>query len=432
MKTKKNILIIGGGAGGLELAASLGRKLGKKKLHITLVDKTLTHIWKPLLHEVAAGTLPYHNDELNYINHAAKNNYHFVLGTMTNLDRANKKITLSPIQTKDGDISINERQIEYDILVLAIGSQANTFNIPGADEHCFYLDSLNEAKNFHRHLIDRIIQMRQYEHQKEKIPLSIAIIGGGATGVELAAELAFSIIEAKKVGLGPADDVSTPIHIIEASDRVLPLLPERIGLSVMKELSKRDITIHANEMVSQIDKKSIHTKSGLKINATLKIWVAGVKVDSWTNACDGLQTNSINQFLVKPTLQTTVDDDIFAIGDCAGLKQNESWLPARAQTASQQAVFLKKNIINQIKNKPLLNFKYVDYGSLINLSHQKTFALLMGKFSKKFLLEGKIARIMYLFLYKKHQAICYGWWFVIKNMLSSFIEKRIKPRLKLH
>ena len=153
------IVVVGGGAGGLELVTRLGRKLGRKgKARITLVDANMTHIWKPLLHEVAAGSLNSTEDELNYVAQGKWNHFAFQLGAMTGLDRERRTIQLAAIQDEKGVELIAPRELDYDYLVIAVGSTTNDFNTPGAAEHCLFLDTRAQAERFHRHLLNQYMK----------------------------------------------------------------------------------------------------------------------------------------------------------------------------------------------------------------------------------------------------------------------------------
>ncbi|MBL0952095.1 MAG: FAD-dependent oxidoreductase, partial [Pseudomonas sp.] len=160
------IVIVGGGAGGLELATRLGRKLGKSgAARIILVDANLTHIWKPLLHEVAAGSLNSSEDELNYVAQAKWNHFEFQLGRMSGLDRASKSITLAPTLDDDGQVLMPERRISYDSLVIAVGSTANDFGTAGAAEHCIFLDTRVQAERFHRRMLSHYLRAHANESE---------------------------------------------------------------------------------------------------------------------------------------------------------------------------------------------------------------------------------------------------------------------------
>lgn len=432
MNQRPHIVIVGGGAGGAELATRLGHRLGRSdKAKITLIDQNPTHLWKPLLHEVAAGTLDANQDEINYFVHASSHFYHFQLGRMLALDRKQKEIVLAPITDETDAIIVPERRVKYDILVLAFGSITNDFNIPGVKEHCVFLDDLREAENFQQLFLKNLLQL---ENQTTNQHLDIVIVGAGATGVELAAELRSSVHQAKTYGfdhINPEKDVS--IKLIEAANRILPMLPERISKLALKELTKLNVTVETNEQVTQVFDKGLITASGKTISATIIVWAVGVTCESFTDILDGLELNKRNQLIVQDTLQTTRDPNIFAFGDCAQcMQKNGKIVPPRAQAANQEATLLAKSIARYIKHKSLLTYTYKDYGSLVSLSHSNTLANLMGKLLGTVLFEGKIARLVYISLYKKHQSILHGWLWVYLQTISNILTRRHKPRLKLH
>ncbi|WP_169818453.1 NAD(P)/FAD-dependent oxidoreductase, partial [Legionella parisiensis] len=176
------IVIVGGGAGGMELAALLGNKYGKKgKAAITLVDCTPTHIWKPLLHEVAAGSFFTNENEIDYLAYAATHHFHFVLGALEGLDRGKKEIYLSPFYSHEQEV-LPKRTLSFDILIIAVGSVANDFSIPGVREHCLFLDNIHQAVYFHRELLNHFMRLSQQPQQSQ---FNLVIVGGGATGIEL-------------------------------------------------------------------------------------------------------------------------------------------------------------------------------------------------------------------------------------------------------
>lgn len=427
----KQVVIVGGGAGGLELATRLGNSLGKKhKAKIILVDQNPTHLWKPLLHEVAAGTLDANEDEISYLVHASRNHYNFHLGRLKGLNRQRKIIYLDAIKSENNIEVLPERELSYDILVLAIGSITNDLRIKGVKENCLFLDERKQADLFQQVLLKNILRIQSNILNE----LNIVIVGGGATGVELAAELNYMLDQVKKYGFDQVDPKKDfKITLIEAAPRILSNLPERISKVVTEELQKRNITVLVDELVKEIDNDTVLTNSGKKIRATMIVWAAGVKVDEITKELGGLPLNNLNQIEIKATLQTIVDDSIFALGDCGHLTLNKKEaLPPRAQVASQQAAYLAKNIPRFLEGKRLAKFKYKDYGSLISMSERNTFGSLMGRFTGSFLIEGKLARMVYLSLYKKHQAILHGPWRVFLLTLANRLTRKIKPHFKLH
>lgn len=426
---KHKIVIVGGGAGGLELATKLGKRFGRSdKASITLVDANLTHIWKPLLHEVAAGALSSATEELNYHAQAKWNHFSFELGRMEGLDRQSKTIRLAAVMDEQGDPLIAARSLSYDTLIVAVGSTSNDFAIAGARDHTVFLDTRQQADVLHRKLLNAYLASTSNPDLAGSI--SIAIVGAGATGVELAAELRHAAQELSSYGLGQISPDNVNITVIEAGPRILPALPARIGDAVLKTLERLGVTVMVNAAVASIDEAGLTTREGHRIESSLKVWAAGIKAPSFLKDLDGLETNNINQLVVGSTLQTTRDESIFAFGDCAACFDPNTGrnVPPRAQAAHQQASTLVKSIQARIKHQSLPTFNYKDYGSLISLSRFSAVGTIMG--TKK--LEGHLARYFYMSLYQMHQVALYGVMRTALAVIGGFLGNRIKPALKLH
>jgi NADH dehydrogenase len=427
------IVIVGGGAGGLELATRLGKTLVKRgKAEVTLVDSNLTHIWKPLLHEVAAGSLNSSEDELNYVAQAKWNHFQFQLGRMSGLDRENKQIQLAATLDEEGRELLPARTLGYDTLVIAVGSNTNDFGTLGAAQHCLFLDTRKQAERFHQQLLNHYLRAHAGDQASEKI--SVAIVGAGATGVELAAELHHAAHELAAYGLDRIQPKDMHITLIEAGPRVLPALPERISVPVHKTLEKLGVTVMTNAAVSEVSAEGLKTANGEVIQASLKVWAAGIRAPAFLKDIDGLETNRINQLVVRPTLQTTLDDDIFAFGDCAACPQpgSDRNVPPRAQAAHQQASMLAKSLAARLEGKALPSYEYKDYGSLVSLSRFSAVGNLMGNLTGSVMLEGWLARMFYVSLYRMHQMALYGFFRTMMLMLGSRIGRGTEPRLKLH
>ena len=433
---KKNIVIVGGGAAGIELATRLGNKLGKQQqAQITLVDAQTTHFWKPLLHEVAAGSLNAFEDELSYLAQAKWNHFHFIPGRMASLNRSAKSIGLSPIFDDHGRQVVPGRTLNYDQLVLAVGSTANHFNTPGATEHCLFLDNRQQAERIHTTLINHYLHAQASNNATAK--LRIAIIGAGATGVELAAELHYAAIELARYGLDAIKPEHLEVTLIEGGERILPALPERISASVGRQLSKIGIRVKTGQMVSEIRADGVVTRSGEFIESDLRIWAAGIKAPEFLGTLDGLASNPVNQLLVRPTLQTTLDDEIYALGDCASCtltkRNGESFtIPPRAQAAHQQATLLAKSLTAQVRGGNPLTYNYRDYGSLISLSHFSAVGNLMGSITGDMMIEGALAKLFYISLYRMHQMTLFGKLRTGTLILKDLISRTTRPQLKLH
>lgn len=427
------IVIVGGGAGGLELATLLGRRLGKRKLaHITLVDAQLTHVWKPLLHEVAAGSLDASEDALNYVAQAKWNHFEFQLGRMHGLDRARRRVSFAATLDTDGGVLVPPREMAYDTLVIAIGSTTNDFGTPGVAEHCTFLDTPSQAEGFHHKFLSHYLAAHAAPGQDHRV--DIAIVGGGATGVELAAELRHAAGELAAYGLDSIDPGNLRITLLEAGPRLLPALPERISTPVRQQLERLGVSVRTATPVTAATAAGLATADGL-VPASLKVWAAGIRAPAFLKNLDGLETNRINQLVVRRTLQTTEDENIFAMGDCAACPMAEGsdhLVPPRAQAAHQQAKLLARSLRRRIEDKPLEPFEYRDYGSLISLSKFTAVGNLMGNLMGSIKLEGWLARLFYVSLYRMHQKVLYGPLRTGLVMLGARIGRTTEPRLKLH
>ncbi|MEF1327118.1 NAD(P)/FAD-dependent oxidoreductase [Vibrio sp. M260121] len=426
------IIVVGGGAGGLELATKLGRTLGRKnRAQITLVDRKASHLWKPLLHEVATGSLDEGVDALSYRAHAKNHSFDFQMGSLQDIDRERKVIILSELKDDHGELLMPSRELEYDILVMAIGSTSNDFNTPGVRDNCIFLDSPEQAHRFRSEMNNEFLKL----HAKNgNGTVDIAIVGAGATGVELSAELHNAVKELRTYGFGDLDSSKLNVNLVEAGERILPALPPRISSAAHQELVKLGVNVRTATMVTQADKDGLTTKDGEKIPAQIMVWAAGIKAPDFIKDIAGLETNRINQLVVKNTLQTTRDDDIFVIGDLAQCTQPDgSFVPPRAQAAHQMASQAFTNIVAKLNGRELKAYEYKDHGSLVSLSRFSTVGSLMGNLTKgSMMVEGRIARVVYISLYRMHQMALHG---VIKTslmMLVGRINRVLRPNLKLH
>lgn len=433
---KTQIVVVGGGAGGLELVRRLGAKYGRKRHDIILVDQNLSHIWKPLLHEVAAGSLDANLDEVGYRGHCARWGYRFFQGSLESIDRTGKTIRLAPVLDDHGDELIGGHTIRYDILVLAVGSVSNDFGVPGVSEHCLYLDSRDQADKFRTKLLNQCLRVSRaiMSNPDTDERVKVAIVGAGATGVELAAELYNAAAALKFYGLEVFDESRMNVTILEAGPRILPALPEKLSRAARKELSNLGVQVREETQVIQARKGALITQTGDTLDADLMVWAAGVKGSEFLSRL-GLETNPRNQVIVTETMQSVTDEDIFAIGDCASYTPpgSDIAIPPRAQAAHQMAATVFTNIIRKQKKKKLIPFDYEDKGSLISLSRFSTVGSLMGNLVGGALaVEGRMARLIYTTLYRLHLLGIHGWIRGTGLMIIGRVNRVVRPKLKLH
>ena len=431
--SKPRIVVVGGGAGGLELATKLGEKLGRKnKADITLIDRNTTHLWKPLLHEIAVGTMDEDVDAVSYRGHANAHHFFFRVGTMIDIDREKREVVLAPMCDEDGVEFLPSTRIPYDYLVVALGSISNDFNTTGVKDHCLFLDSPTQAHKFHNKLLNKFLHIQRVTGAGEHV--RIAIVGAGATGVELSAELHHAVQEIHNYGFDAVSNEHLHVALIEAGPRILPALPERISSAAHSELEKIGVDVKLNTMITSASKEGLHTKAGELISADIMVWAAGIKVPDFMANIAGLETNRINQLHVNEFLQTTRDPHIFAIGDCAQFTNPDgSRVPPRAQSAHQMASTCYKNLVAMLNNKPMQAYKYTDHGSLISLASYSTVGNLMGNLSQgSMFVEGRLARMVYISLYRMHQIAIHGLTRTGLIMLGGKLNRWLRPRLKLH
>lgn len=433
------IVIVGGGAGGLELATQLGRKLGRRgQAQVTLIEKARTHFWKPHLHEIAAGTVDINAHAVDYLAQSHWNCFRYRVGEMVGLDRARREVHVAPyVDPEEGEQVTGARVFGYDTLVIAVGSLNNDFGTPGVQEHALLLETPAQAERFHRRLVNACVRAHAQGAPLRPQQLQVAIIGAGATGVELAAELHHTTRTLVSYGLDRIDaERDIRINLIEAGPRILAALPQRMSASAQSLLERLRVRVRTNARVTAVTAEGVQLAGGESIPAELVVWAAGVKAPEFLSRLDGLETNRIHQLLVGPTLQTSRDENVFAIGDCASapwLGHEGATVPPRAQAAHQQASHLVKQMQRRLRGQPPQPWRYRDFGSLVSLGTYTTVGNLMGQLvGGNFWIEGLFARWMYQSLYKMHELALHGWWKTVLGTASRFIARRTEPRVKLH
>lgn len=430
------IIVVGGGAGGLELATRLGRRLGRHgRARVTLVDGKLSHVWKPLFHELAAGTLYSYDDTVDYLAQAKRHGFRFQFGHMHGLNRAERRIVLAPVIDETGEELAPERILHYDTLVIAVGSVSNHFDTPGAAEHCMFLDTVAEAERFQRSMAKAYFRAQEQRAPLADGQLSVAIVGAGATGVELAAEMRNAARKAVHYGLDRIDpERDLKLTLIEASDRVLPALAPALSERTHRQLEALGVRVVTRRKVVTVTDGGVELDDGEFIPAEHRVWAAGIKAPDWLAGLDGLATSRTNQIEVTQGLQATTDPDIFAMGDCAAcpMPDGQGLVPPRAQAASQQAVFLSTAMERRLRGEEPGSFTYRDRGSLIALNEGHAVGRLMGSVFGNQLIEGTMARLAYTMLYRKHQATLHGVPTTVLTALARWLTRHAHPRLKLH
>ncbi|ABE36186.1 pyridine nucleotide-disulfide oxidoreductase family protein [Paraburkholderia xenovorans LB400] len=423
------IVIVGGGIAGLLLATRLGNRLGRRgEAHVTLVDRSPTHIWKPMLHTIAAGTTDVHQQQVFYLTHARAHGFTYRPGEMCGIDRDTQQIQLAALAMPNGEVVMGPGTLGYDILVLSTGSRANDFGTPGVPEHCHFIDSQPQAEAFNEAIRSRIVRS-----VVENEPLRVAIVGAGATGVELAAELSHLLDVASSYGDA---SIRARLHLglYESAPRVLTAFPPDISASSEALLRRLGFEVHTRTRVTEARAQRLRLNDGSEVAADLMVWAAGVKAPDFLGKLPGIEASHANQLFVRPTLQTTHDDHIFALGDCASLTPpgNERPLPPTAQVATQQAEHLAKHLPRWLNGEPLPEFTFRDFGALVSLSDYNAFGTL-GKFGffKGGFIRGRFAQISHAMLYRRHQQALHGFGKASLLWTAERINALVQPKIRL-
>lgn len=439
--TPHRIVIVGGGAGGIHLATRLGPRLGTRhgrespsagSHEILLVDRDFAHIWKPRLHEVAAGTLDTGQEQVSFIVQASRHGFRYLPGEMLGLDRAKRLLQLGPLRGPDGREILPPREILYDTLVLALGSRANDFGIPGVREHCRFIDSRSQAEEFNTALRSAVIRQLA---GPEDATLDIAIVGAGATGVELSAEINTALDLAAGYGFEGLRK-RLRLTLVETAPRILGALPERVAEASRQELERQGVTVLTGAQVVEVAEDALLLKDGRRIPAVLKVWAAGVRAPAVLDNLAGLESARSGQLVVRPNLQTTRDERIFVIGDAAWLvpEGEERPLGATAQVAQQQARHLAQHLPAHLAGQaPVPPFHYRHGGALVALGHYNAFGSLgrHGLLGGGTFIQGRFAQWSYASLYRRHQLALHGLLRSLLFWMADALRKASSPRVKM-
>lgn len=401
--TPPRIVIVGGGIAGLQLASGLGQT---GQARVTLVDSSFTHVWKPMLHTLAAGTRDIHLQRISFLAHAQRQGYTFEPGELVGVDRTARRVRLAPLLAPDGSVAVEARELPYDWLVLALGSGINDFGTPGVRAHAHAIDNQAQAERFNAALRSRLLRAALHDTE-----VRVAIVGGGATGVQLAAELSELMEQAS--GFGDAGmRQRLRLSLFEGAPRLLAAFPERIAAASRQTLQGLGFEIHTGTRVLSVSPGGVEV-AGLGLQpADLTIWAAGVKAPDVLAGIEGLQANRLQQLCITAGLHSSSDDRIFAIGDCASLQAPgaERALPPTAQVATQQAQHLVRHLPALLRGRTLPDFRHRDLGALVSLSRYSAYGTLgsAGVLPGHFL-RGRIAQLGHDWLHRRHQAAVLGW-----------------------
>lgn len=398
------VVIIGGGVAGMETAMTLGRSR-HRDIETTLIDKGAVHYWKPMLHEFAAGTGEESRDCTTFVEASRRFGFRFIQSSLSSVDREKHEIRLA-----------NDEIVPYDMLVVALGSRSNDFGIEGVMKNCTFIDSLPDASAFHEKFRaafrDAVANNRKLE---------VGIVGGGATGTQLAAELCSAVDMAPGYGKEARRNMLR-LSLIETGKRILPAFPERVSNDARKQLEALGVSVLTEAMVTSVDEQGFHLKDGRVIPAELRVWAAGVRASAATELFEGLEIARGGQIVVNHHMQSTSDTSIFALGDCARI--NDEPLPATAQVARQQGIYLGRAIPVIAQGREPSTFVYRDRGAVVSLGDYNGWGMVgtSTSFGGGFL-RGLAPRWLHDLIFRQHQIGVMG----LARGTAAFLKAHLSP-----
>ncbi len=350
---KPKIVIIGAGFGGLSLA----KDLRKAPVDVLLIDRNNYHTFQPLLYQVATAGL-----EAEEIASAVRgifhnqSNFQFLLGEVTDIDRAAKVVILS-----------NSEHISYDYLVLGAGATTNYFGVEGAEANSFSLKSLTDAVNLRSHLISCFERADQHVSLQDDGTLNMVVVGGGPTGVEMAGALCELIHKVFRKDFPHMSIEKAQVFLLEAGPQLLTPYHEKSQRYALKQLEKRGVQVMLENQVVRATATEVVLKSGQSIPTQTLIWAAGIRANPLVERL-GLPTTRGNRIVVNEDLSLPHQPEIFAIGDIAAcIDENGLLYPQVAPVAQQGAAHVAKQITLRLEGKPPTVFRYKDRGIMATI-----------------------------------------------------------------
>ena len=439
----RRIAIVGGGAGGLELAIRLARATAPtRRAEVTLIDCNLSHIWKPRWHELAVGLLVAAEEEADYAVQAMRHGFAFELGEVLGIDLERREIEVSAVSFPSDDVVASQREgdllpprtLTYDIAVLAMGSIVNDFSTPGVREHAYMLDTAQASERLHRAILAQATRVKAGLSPA----MHVLIVGAGTTGVEFAAELQTAVRTLASYRSLIAPEQLT-VTLVEAADRALPGSPQSLSHYAARILQAHDVDLRLRTKVTAITSSSATLATGECVETDLVVWTSGIKAGRLATDLAGVRRKPGGRIEVDSALRIVGDDgeprhDVYGVGDCVAVPSGSSGEPvvATAQAAHQQAQHLARSLCRQLRGGAALPFRYRDKGTLVSLGEDAT----AGEFPSHgrgdgLRITGRPARLAYAGLYRAHLAELLGLRSAAAVSLSALIRRSARPSVKL-
>ncbi|NID03418.1 NAD(P)/FAD-dependent oxidoreductase [Luteibacter jiangsuensis] len=421
------VAIVGGGAAGIELATRLGRR---RDLDVVLVDRDASHFWKPRLHELAAGLLGDGEEAVSYLAHGQAHGYRYEPGALVRVDADAHRIALDEVRMPLTDEAIlPPRSLHYDTLVLAIGSRVNDFGTPGVLDYCDMLDSPAQAIALRRKIL--ALALRTAGDPARRI--RIGIVGAGATGVELAAELHHAFNDMHRYG-GLAGASRLDITLMDMAPRVLPAVDPRTSASAERILEGMGVHVRVGVGVDAVTSEAFHLSDGDTVPCDIRVWAAGVTGHDVVAGLGPFELSRDRRIVVDEYLKARGVPDVYAMGDCAfAAAPHGTSVPPTAQAAHQQANYLADALPKAIHGHPARPFVYRPKGTLVSLGEYKaTGELPVAEKRAPIPMRGWLAKLVYVSLQHMHRVALHGWARANALWLADWLRDTTLPPVKLH
>ena len=384
MPLPHRVVILGAGFGGIQTYTSL-RKAGRKDIQVTIINRTNYFLFTPLLHEVATGGLGHHNVVEAVREIIGRDSASFLQAEIEAIDMTNRTVHTSV------------RDVPYDTLVIATGATTAYYGIPGAEEHGLVLKTLDDALRLRNRVIDLFEQANQRTPAERKQLLSFAVVGGGATGVEIATELADLFNDTFRIFY--ANDFNrkeVSLSLISADKELLIPFHPHLRRKAAHVLEREGINVKLNMQVKEVTPDGLLFADGTTLQASTVVWAAGVR-SLMPKANEGLTCDKGGRAMVDAFLRADRREDVFALGDSACFANLEGKpLPMLAQVAVQQGRVVAENILRTIDQQPLKAFEFKMKGQLVSLGRLQA-AAQIGPFRFSGPLAWFIWRTVYFF-----------------------------------
>lgn len=426
MDGPQRILILGGGSGGLELASQLAFR---RELEITLVDRETAHVWKPRLHEMAAGTVQTSLAEMSFYLLGELRGFHFEQGEVVSIDREARTVRLAAMTDGEGRELAAPRDLPYDLCVVALGGSTPDFGTAGVKENALRLDGPADAEEFRRRFIALMVRARE-----TGTPAEIGIVGTGPTGTELAAHLrhsehGFFDPQAKH----PRSKLMS-VTLIEAAPELMPGIDETLRREIVERLRALDIQIVTDAQVSQVTPDEIRTAKGETWPSDLTVWATGTVGNSVLKNLGGFELDRKGRIVVDRWLRSLADRRVLAFGDSAAFtpEMSKTPIPPTAQAASQQAAYLARTIPELAKGETVRSFEFENKGRLVSLGLAGTVGRARVSRRNDLYIDGQFATAAYHALERQHQIRVLGPLRGSLAIATDILSPAKGPALKLH